>query len=594
MLARHNSSWHRNYGKHYLTTIGYVLFGLFLAAPIIYVLFHLFTGGNNEVWQHLKDTVITDYIYHSVMLTLVVGFFSCIIGVTCAWMISQYHFPFRNTLQWAVLLPMALPAYISAFTYTGLLDIAGPVQETLRNITGWSYQDYFFPDIRSLGGACVVLTFVLYPYVYLLARASFSEQSHQLMEAARSLGLSKSQAFFKVALPMARPAIIAGTALVMMETLADYGTVEYFGIDTLTTGIFRTWFGMNEPHAAIQIASLLLVFALIALFLEKFSRSRAKFYQSMQRESTLTPLSGRKAWFIAFICTVPLLLGFAIPVFQLVIWAWSNISSIDSKFMSLCWHSFELAFITAGIALMLSLVLHLFHRITVHNQNGNSHTTFAKFQKKTQTKVQKLVLLICGMGYAIPGIVIAVGVVVITGVLDNILGNALDIEGLVLSGSLFVLIYVYLVRFFAASSSAIEQGLSKIHPSLDEAARSLGNTTFQMMRRVHFPLLRGSLLTAFLVVFVDTLKELPATLVLRPFNFNTLAVRTYELASDDRLADAALPALAIVITGIIPVILLSRTIQRTKKHPTSFSPSIKLGASESNIESTLPKGTGTT
>lgn len=533
----------------------YLLFGVLIAAPIIYVLVHLVSGGNNEIWQHLKSTLLTDYILNSIILTSVVGLASCIIGVSCAWAISQYRFVFRNTLQWALLLPMALPAYISAFTYTGLLDIAGPVQEFLRDVTGWSYQDYFFPNIRSLSGACIVLTFVLYPYVYLLARASFSQQSQHLIEAGRSLGLSHTQAFFKIALPMARPAIIAGTALVMMETLADYGTVEYFGINTLTTGIFRTWFGMDEPQAAIQIASLLLVFALIALFLEKHSRNRSQFYQSLNRQSSLHTITGKKSGLVALVCSLPLLLGFIIPVAQLSVWAFDNISNIDNAFLTLCWNSFGLALVTAGIALIFAVLLHLVHRFTLLNQNMQN--------KKIFVKMQKFILTLCGMGYAIPGIVIAVGVVTISGAFDNIVGDALGLDELILSGSFFVLIYVYLVRFFAASSGAVEQGLSKVHPSLDEAARSLGQSKFQLIRSIHFPLLRGSLLTALLVVFVDTLKELPATLILRPFNFNTLAVRAYELASDDRLTDAALPALAIVITGLLPVILLSRTIQRT-------------------------------
>lgn len=441
---------------------------------------------------------------------------------------------------------MALPAYIIAFTYTGMLDAAGPLQTQLRASMNWNYGDYWFPEVRSIEGASIMLALVLYPYVYLLARTSFESQSQHTLEAARSLGLSNTASFFTVSLPLARPAIIAGLSLVIMETLADYGTVQYFGIHTLTTGIFRTWFGMDDIHAAMQLASFLLFFAILALLLERYSRNRAKYHQQFSKPISRKKVTGIHSLLLFVLCCLPFLLGFAIPVTQLGIWSLENLASINQDFFKLIWHSFALAIVTAVIATVFALTLMLIKRFS-------------------KSRYYSRFILLSTLGYAVPGIVLAVGAIIIAGKVDHFINQFWDI-GLFLNGSFALLIYVYIVRFFAAAFGNIESAYENIHTNLDEAALSLGESRFNIIKNVHRPLITGGILSATLIVFVDTLKELPATLVMRPFNFNTLAVRSYELASDELLSQAALPAMAILLTAIIPILLLNKLSQSHVLH----------------------------
>ena len=523
-----------------------------LALPV-FTVFLTALQPPGEVWQHLADTVLTDYLVNSVTLMLGVGVGTLLIGVPTAWLTAVCEFPGRRWFEWTLLLPMAIPAYIIAYTYTGLLDFAGPVQTLLRLTFGWTRQDYAFPEIRSLPGAMLMLALVLYPYVYLLARAAFLEQSAAVLEVSRSLGAGPWRRFLTITLPLARPSLIAGMSLVQMEALADYGTVQYFGISTFTTGIFRVWFGMNDATAAAQLAALLLLFVLTLLVLERLSRRQARFHHTGQRTQRppRLPLTGQRRWLATGACLLPLLLGFLIPAGQLIVWTWRTAPQIvDDRFLELTVHSLGLAGGAALLILLLALLL-------------------GYGQRLRPRPVVRLAVRSAGLGYAAPGTVLAIGVMLPLAVIDRTVDHWarewLGLStGLLLSGTLFALLFAYCARFLPVALHSVEAGLTRIRPSMDDAARALGAQPQGVLWRVHIPILRGSLLTALLLVFVDVLKELPATLILRPFNFNTLAVRTFELASDERLADSASFALAIVLAGIGPVILLSRAISRAR------------------------------
>ena len=429
----------------------------------------------------------------------------------------------------------------------GALDYAGPLQTALRELFNWQHGDYWFPEIRSLGGAAVMFSLVLYPYVYMLARVAFVEQPPAVDEAARSLGASAWRRFRSVAFPLARPAIITGLSLALMETVADYGTVQYFGVATFTTGVFRVWFGMGEELVAMQLSAILLMIVVTLILLERWSRRKAQHFHSGRRaiKSPLLTLGGVKKWIACFLCLMPILLGFILPTLQLAYWSVVTAEeSFNTDFLFLVMRSLSLAAGAALLALLLALIIGYAQRL--------------RPDMLVRTSAQIAVL-----GYAIPGVVIAVDVMLPFAWIDNRLDAIMRAQfdystGLMLSGTVFVLLFAYAVRFLAISLHSVENGLGRITPSMDDAARSLGQSPSGVLRRVHLPLLRGSLLTALLLVFVDVLKELPATLILRPFNFNTLAVRAFEMASDERLADAGLPALSIVVTGLLPVILISR------------------------------------
>lgn len=531
---------------------GVLLVALVLALPVIVVFGFLFRPAG-EVWAHLVRTVLDEYLINSFLLLLGVGAGTLFGGVATAWLCSMCRFPGRRVFEWALLLPMAMPAYIIAYTYTGMLDFAGPVQGALREAFGWSYGDYWFPQIRSLGGAVVMLSLVLYPYVYLLARAAFLEQSVCVLEVGRTLGAGAWRGFFRIALPLARPAVIAGLSLALMEALADYGTVQYFGVATFTTGIFRTWFGLGDGAAAAQLAALMMGVVFLLIVVERWSRRRARYHHTTGRYRRLPryPLRGARAAAAFAVCLLPLLLGFLLPAGQLAVWALQTAPAVvDAEFLRLVWHSLTLA----GAAALLALLFGLF---------------MAYGKRLRGSPGVHAAVRIAGMGYAVPGTVIAVGVLIPFAWLDNRIDAwmraSFDIStGLLLSGTLAALLFAYTVRFLAVSLQTVEAGLGKIRHSMDDAARSLGLSPNRVLMRIHMPIMRGSLLTAVLLVFVDVLKELPATLILRPFNFNTLAVRAFELASDERLAESATAALAIVLAGIVPVILLSRSIARSR------------------------------
>lgn len=528
-----------------------LLIALLVSVPVITVLVNIFIPAG-EIWAHLSSTVLPDYIQNSIWLMFGVGTGVFILGVGTAWLVTMCRFPGQSIFNWALILPMAVPAYLMAYTYTEFLSFTGPLQIFLRDLMGWGPGDYWFPNIRSVQGAILMMSFVFYPYVYLLSRSAFLEQSASLLEASRSLGCTPFQSFYKIALPLARPSIAGGMALALMETLNDFGTVDYFGVQTFTTGIYRTWFGLGEPVAAAQLSAFLLLFILFLILLERWSRSKINYKQggsSRFRHLTTFTLSGWKKWGAVAACSVPLLFGFLIPVTILAEMMFSNFNTaVDSRFFQYGLNTLLVGSVAGILALMIALVMAYGVRLN------------PTFTTRAATRIGS-------MGYAIPGSVIAVGVMIPFGWFDNTLDSwmreAFGIStGLLLSGTIIALIFAYIVRFLAVSYTTVESSLSKITPNMDEAAEGLGHKFNQVLRKVHMPMMSGSLFAAIILVFVDVIKELPATLIVRPFNFDTLAVQVYRLASDERLAESSGAALAIVLVGIIPVIILSRSMNR--------------------------------
>lgn len=527
---------------------GSALVAVLVCFPVAVVVLNLFVP-RVETWRHLASTVLPDYIANTLLLAALVGAGVIVIGAGCAWLTTMCRFPMARFFEWALLLPLATPAYVMAYVYTDFLQFAGPVQGALRAVAGWHAGEYWFPDVRSLGGAAFVLAFVLYPYVYLLARAAFLEQSSSALETARMLGHGPWRSFFRIALPLARPGIAAGTALCLMETLADYGAVAYFGVDTFSTGIFRAWFSLADPVAAAQLGALLLAGVVAVLALERMARGRAAFHSASRKRASPHALGGARAIGAWLACAVPLATGFAVPAALLVRLALQDeAAAFDIRFARLAWNSFALASVGALLAVGCAIIIAYALRLRAG-------------------VVERVANRIGGLGYAMPGVVIAVGVMVPLTRVDQWLAGWLQAATgapatLVLSGTVLALLYAYVVRFLAVALQTVDAGLARIRRSMDEAARSLGAGPAATLGLVHAPLLARSLIAAVLLVFVDVMKELPATLALRPFDFDTLAVQTFNLAQDERLAEASIPALAIVVVGLIPVYLLARSMAR--------------------------------
>jgi iron(III) transport system permease protein len=520
---------------------------LLLILPIVVVLASVFQSSG-DTWAHLASTVLPAYVLNTLLLTFGVALIVSTAGTTAAWLTTMCRFPGSRMFEWAMILPMAMPAYIIAYAYTDFLQVSGPVQSWIRELTGLRPRQYWFPEIRSLGGAAVMMGLVFYPYVYLLARAAFLEQSRSLHEAGRVLGLGPWHAFFRIGLPLARPAIVAGTALALMETLADFGTVSYFSVQTFTTGIYRAWLSLGDRTAAAQLSASLLGFVALILLIERSSRRRAKFHNtSIRRDAPRLQLRGVRAAIAWVACAIPVLLGFIVPALLLGrLAAGADLPHLGERFYSLVLNSCSLAAATALLAVVLSLVMAYAGRLY-------------------PGPLPDLANRIAGLGYAVPGAVIAIGILVPVARFDNLVDAWMRdhfgiATGLLLTGGVTALVYAYLVRFLASALQTVDAGLSRITSSMDEAARSLGLRPVETLQRVHAPLMWGSLLTAAMLVFVDVMKELPATFVMRPFNFDTLAVQAYNLASDERLAEASAPALAIVAVSLLPLILLSRRI----------------------------------
>lgn len=528
--------------------VGAATIAALVALPLIGVASSLFTA-QGELWQHLADTQLGNITANTVILLLVVGIGTVAIGTGTAWLVTMCQFPGVRLFQWALLLPLVLPTYIIGYAYADLLAFAGPVQSAVRDATGWSRDDYWFPDLGSAQGVGLLFTLVLYPYVYLAARAAFLGQSQALIEAARILGHGPWRAFFWIGLPLARPAVAAGTVLALLETLADFGTVQYYGVQTFTTAIYRTWYGLGNREGAAQIALVLIAIACLLILIERRSRGRARFYTPANLRDRREPvaLSGWEAAAAFLACALPLLLGFIVPTVHLAQLAWTSGAILaDPRFLDDTINSLSLAAAAAAIIVSLALFLSYAGRL-VRRRRLNRLIEFSS------------------LGYAIPGAVIAVGILLPLAFADHgidqlsriLLGSP---TGLLLSGTAFALLLAYTVRFLAVGLANIGPGLAAIDPTMDASARVLGARPREVLRRIHLPMLRAPILTAAVVAFVEVMKELPATLIIRPFNLDTLAIGVYRFASDERLAQAAVGSILIVLVSLVPVIVLSRAI----------------------------------
>ncbi|MBY6201717.1 iron ABC transporter permease [Maritalea mobilis] len=550
-----------------LGTLAWIAAGICLL-PMAAVVLAAVTGGFDTV-SRLADTVLWRYTGTTALLILLVGVGTGVIGTATAWLVTATRFPGHRVIEVALALPLAFPAYVLAYAYTDFLDHPGLVQTTLRDLTGWGPRDYWFPEIRSLGGAAAMLTLVLYPYVYLLVRAAFMQQSATAYIAARTLGQGPWGAFLRVSLPIARPSIAGGVLLALMETLADYGTVSYFGVQTFATGIYQSWFSFFDRGAAAQLALCLLVVALTLAVLERAQRKNQRHHGAGRRFEAMQPvhLSGGRAWAAWAVCMVPVFFGFLLPVVLLVSMAWDSGQLLfTERYLGFLRNSLTLATIAALLTVGAAIVLGFNARLR-------------------PTPASRLAVRLGGLGYAVPGGVIAVGLLVPFAAFDNALDAFMEARfgidtGLLITGSIWLLVAAYMVRFMAAALSAYDAGLATINPNIDAVARTLGRTPRSMLRGVHLPILRPSILTALLIVFVDVMKELPATLIMRPFNFDTLAVQAHRLAADERLAQAAVPSLVIAAVGLLPVAVLCWGLGRESRTGRRFIPAPDAQAAE--------------
>ncbi|SFP72662.1 ABC transporter permease [Tranquillimonas alkanivorans] len=528
-----------------------VIAGLVLL-PILAVLWIALNPTGN-IWPHLISTTLPRYFGNSVLLMLSVGVLSALIGTGAAWLVVMYRFPGRRWLEWLLLLPLAIPAYVGAYALVDFLEYAGPVQTTLRALFGWeTARDYWFPDIRSRGAAILVLTAALNPYVYLLARAAFREQSGGGYEVARALGAGPFERFWRVGLPLARPAIAAGTAIVMMETVNDYGVVEYFGVQTLTTGIFTVWLEMANAGGAAQIACVILGLVLALVALEKVSRRKVRFYRASRQERPVEAidLHGWPAWAAMAACVIPFAAGFILP-FGVILWhALGNLENwSDPDLLRAFWHTVSVG----GAAAALTVVAAVFMVYGV---------------RLTGRGLPKALLPLTTIGYAAPGAVLGLGILIPLAATDNAVADFVAATtgwdpGLILTGSAAAIVYAYSVRFFAIAQGAADAAMGRVSPSLPMAARALGRTAGGALREVYVPMMRASVGTALLLVFVDCVKELPATLLLRPFNYNTLATRVHEQASLEKIGQAAPAAVLVIGVGLVAVMVMARTNRAT-------------------------------
>ena len=536
-------------------TLAAVALALVFFAPILSV-FAAATGDSGGLWDHLFRTVFPRYVANTLILMAGVGFVSLLFGVAAAWVVHRYAFPGRAILQWMLLLPAAVPTYLIAYTYTDFLEYAGPLQQVLRDMFGWrSARDYWFPEIRSMGGASLVLGAVLYPYVYMMARTAFLLTPAALFEVGM---LAKRNLFFNVALPLARPAIVAGLALVLMETISEFGAVEYFAIETITLGIFNVWLGMNSLPAAAQIASVSTLFIVALLCVELLARSRRRFTNTSRKTVPLAaaPVGGLKALACVAVCLTPVVVGFVIPAGLLSGFILQGHSlEFGSGVVTASLNSITLA----GTVAFFVIASAAFMGLVAHYQGG--------------APLKRLTAL-ASVGYAFPGTILAIGVITVGGAIDDGIGAfventlGLSYQGW-LTGGIGLVAIACTVRFQAVGYGAITTGLQRLPPNMMEASRSLGHTFAQSLRDVILPLLRLPLITGGLLVFVDVMKELPMTLLLRPFNYETLATYVYQFAKDELLEEAALPALFIVIVGILPVIAMNAMLRRIARQDTS-------------------------
>ncbi|MEZ9897316.1 ABC transporter permease [Vibrio breoganii] len=526
------------------------LLAVLLVLPIL-AIFYTSIGGDNDLFAHLFDTVLPTYVSNTFWLVFGVMLLSLLIGIQSAWLMAMCRLPSEKVLQWAMVLPLAMPGYIVGYVFTDWFDFAGPLQVFLRDITGWGPGDYWFPDMRTLGGAIWVLSLVLYPYIYLLCRAAFMEQSVSILQSARLLKCSPWQSFWRISLPIIRPSIAVGLSLVAMEAIGDFGTVSYFAVNTLTTAVFDTWLGYSNLGAAAKISAIMLLVIILLISAERYSRRKQKLFQNQfnSHENFRYELKGWKKWAAVTWCWSIVAVAFIFPLLQLCQYAYRYFSeSWTTQFYQYAMNSLQVSVLAALIALVIAVVLNFYNRLSA-------------------TTSSNVFVRLASLGYAVPGTVLAIGVMVPVLTADhfiNDIAKAMDWgrPGLIFSGSMFAIVFAFVVRFSAVAIGTIESSMNKVSPSLDMAARTMGCNSTQMLQRVHIPLMKRGALIAFLLVFIESMKELNAALLLRPFNFETLATYVYNFASDEQLEIAAMPAVLLVLVGLIPLIIVNRSLEQ--------------------------------
>ncbi|EMK2348930.1 iron ABC transporter permease [Vibrio fluvialis] len=536
--------------KHLIWKTSSVALATLLVLPILAIFFTAI-GQTDDVFAHLMSTVMPTYAFNTVVLTLSVMALALLFGIPSAWLMAMCRLPGEKVLQWALVLPLAIPGYIVGYIFTGWFDYAGPIQVWLRAQTGWMAGEYYFPDIRSLAGASIVLALVLYPYVYLMCRAAFMEQNVSLLQSARLLKCSPWESFRRISLPLVRPSIAVALSLVAMETVGDFGTVSYFAVNTLTTAVYDTWMNYSNLTAAAKISAVMLVIVLLLLSAERYSRRRQKLYQSQfnSHEDFRYALRGWKKWLALLWCWGLVCVAFIFPLLQLLSYAYTYFEqSWTAEFREYALNSLQVSLSAAVIGVAIALVVNFYSRLK-------------------SNRVSVALMRLSSMGYAVPGTVLAIGVMVPVLTLDHAVNDVAKAmqwgrPGLIFSGTMFAIIFALIVRFSAVAIGSIESSLNKISPSLDMAARTMGCQANAMLWRVHLPLVRRGALIAGLLVFIESMKELNAALLLRPFNFETLATYVYNYASDEHLELAALPAVLLVLVGLIPLVVVNRSLEQ--------------------------------
>lgn len=539
--------------RHWFWQLSAISTTFFVLLPLLAIGFHALDGEMDNL-RHFWQTMLGTYFLNSTLLVLGTVLLSLIFALPSAWIVANYHFVGQKTLQWLLCLPLAMPAYLIAYLYTDLLDYSGEFQHLLREIFDWhSPQDYWFPQIRTLYGACFVLALVLYPYLFLLVRVALLEQSENLTHSAKLLGASSSQIFRRITFPLIRPAIAVGVALIAMETLGDFGTVSYFAVPTLVTAIYDSWLGFHDLGTASRIAIVMLLMIFLFISVEQYSRRKQKSYQrGYEKKRTLRPLTGWQLWFAQMWCWGLLSLAFFIPLGRLLFWAYHYFEqSWNLDFVQFALNSLKVSIMASIVTVLLALLLHFAHRLA-------NPSTF--WHKSTRLSLQ-----FSSLGYGIPGTVLAIGLLSPLTFADHRLHALLKwFElpplGLIFSGSMFALIFAYTVRFLAMAIGSLETSLGQVSPSLDMASQTMGKNGLKMFRKIHIPLISKGIITAGLMVFIESMKELNASLLLRPFNFDTLATHVFTFTSDEQLERAALPAIVLVLVGLIPVIWLTRSL----------------------------------
>ena len=514
---------------------------LLVVIPIMTVMSFIFQPST-ELWGHLSENLLIDYLLNTGMIVISVALLTIVIGVSCAWLVTNFTFPGVNIFKWLLVMPIAIPTYVSAYIYAGLFEPSGMIFDSVENYLGLGKELYDLIELRNVYGVIFILSVCLYPYVYLLSYSSFKEQSYCAIEVGKSLGLSDKELFSRVSIPLARPGIIAGVSLVVMESLAEFGTMDYYGVRTFTTGIYRTWFAFGDETSALHLASILLTFVFIIIIIEKFSRGKSQYVNTSQKSKKIKArdLNGIYGIYACLWCLLFTLLGFILPVIQLLFWLSETYSYIFEDYY------IQVIKNTVSIATVASIIIVL---ISIYSSYIN---------RATDNLYIKSSLKIFTLGYSIPGVVIAVGIIIPLTMVDNFQARIFGSPLYYLSGSFFALVLCYLVRFSTISYNATESGLGKIKKNIDLTVQSFGLSNFSILKKVHMPIMKTTLITSFILVFVDIVKELPATLILRPFNFDTLAINIYELASSEQLSYIASPSLILILISLIPVILLIR------------------------------------